>query len=84
MPWKSVHAELTNKIRWSISTTAATVPCNVSFPDSQWVASMLANDVLDALKMLSANPSLSLRAAFRQKSVKHVEKMVDMDGNPTL
>lgn len=54
--WKNLHAELKNKIRWSIGTSSNSAGFNLSFQEQQVLASLLAADVIAALRLKHGSP----------------------------
>lgn len=54
--WKNLQAELKNKIRWSIGTSSASAGFNLSFQEQSALASLLADDVIAALKLSHESP----------------------------
>jgi hypothetical protein len=63
MEWEIIYAELSNKLRWSISSTADAAGFNWSFRESQSVANLLASDALNVMKMRDKNPDTELTTA---------------------
>ena len=55
--WDFVYAELTNKIRWAISSTASQIPLTIPFRDVMSVAGQFAGDVLPILKLMEEKPN---------------------------
>lgn len=66
MEWGPVYAELSNKFRWSISTTAASMGCNYGFAECTAMGNQLAGDVITLMKLKEEKPDLR----FTEKSVK--------------
>ncbi len=56
MEWEVVYAELLNKVRWSISSTASSAGFNYSFQDSMALAHVLAGDGLKLMKVRDKAP----------------------------
>lgn len=69
MEWEPIYAELLNKIRWAIASTAAGA-FNYSYRDSVALATVLAGDALKLMKKREEKPDLqftpeSVREAIR-------------------
>ena len=65
--WKDLQAELKNKIRWSIGTASGSAGFNLSFQAQSEMASLLADDVVAALKLSHESPDFRWdKAAFRK------------------
>lgn len=60
MQWEIAYAELTNKIRWAISTTANSLGMNIPFREAMGAASPLAADLLEEFKMKHDKPDYQL------------------------
>lgn len=75
--WVDVHKELTNKIRWTIGTTAGGIPCNIPYRDSLSIASSIASDLTEALKLLDESPELGFSEATRLVWTKKGRKPID-------
>jgi len=58
MEWEPIYAELRNKIRWSVASTAQEAGFNYSFRDSVALATVLAGDALKLMKAREAKPDL--------------------------
>jgi hypothetical protein len=61
--WAIVYAELTNKIRWAISSTASQIPVNIPFRDAMSVGGEFAGTVLEILKRIHAAPNYKFSTA---------------------
>jgi len=72
MEWEQIYAELLNKIRWSVASTAANIPVNYSYQDSIALSKVLAGDALKLMKAREEKPDLrftteSVREAIRSE-----------------
>lgn len=56
--WEDVYPELVNKIRWAISTSLGTPGGNFHYGASQKLATVLAQDVIDLVKLSYESPKL--------------------------
>lgn len=57
MEWEQIYAELLNKIRWSVASTAAGA-FNYSYRDSLALAQVLAGDALKLMKAREEKPDM--------------------------
>jgi len=69
MEWEPIYAELLNKFRWSIASTAAGV-CNYSYRDSLALASVAAGDVLKLMKLKEEKPDLQFTAKSVREAIR--------------
>lgn len=63
MEWKQLQAELTNKMRWALGTSSSSAGFNLSYQESQAIATVLAGDALAALKLKETSPDIRWTAA---------------------
>ena len=56
--WQPIYAELANKLRWSISSTAAAAGINYTFQESMACANFAAGSLLDLMKLKAGDPDL--------------------------
>lgn len=71
MDTPALYAELTNKLRWAISSTSSPEGLAIPFREAMRVASMFAGPVLDALETMADHPDTSfllLMEKWLQKS----------------
>lgn len=71
--WEDLYAEFLNKIRWAISTTAAT-HCNLPFRECTAIARPIAHLLVEGLKIKEEKPDLSLSGWIDQQMA---EKSLD-------
>lgn len=64
--WEDLYAELSNKIRWAISTSVA-AQFNLPFRECQAIARPLAHLVVEGLKLKDDAPDLSLSGWIDQE-----------------
>ena len=57
MQWEDVYAELRNKIRWSISSTATSVGISLSYEESLKHAKCAASQVVEDFKTRTGSSS---------------------------
>jgi len=57
LEWEQIYAELLNKIRWSIASTASGV-FNYSYTETVALAGVCAGDVLKLMKLKEEKPDL--------------------------
>lgn len=72
--WDDILAELTNKVRWAITTTMSTTERPWSFREALMVASVLGADVVALAKMASEKPD------FRWDSPREVRSLLSGGG----
>jgi len=60
MEWEHVHAELTNKVRWSISTTAAAAGINYTYSEAMACSNVVAGDLVKLMKLKYEKPDLRI------------------------
>jgi len=65
--WEDFYAELKNKIRWSIASTAGG-HFNLSYQASNQLAGMVASELLQVFKAKEEKPDLDTSAAFKHLS----------------
>jgi len=63
MDWEPIYAELANKLRWSISSTARAAGFNYSFQESMALANYAAGDILRQMKAKNAKPDFMLNTS---------------------
>ena len=56
MEWEPIYAELANKLRWSISSTAAAAGLNYTFAESMACANFAAADLIKLMKVKVEKP----------------------------
>lgn len=66
--WEPIYAELANKIRWSIASTAKSEGWHYSFQDSMALANVLAGDALKLMKIREEKPDYE----FDTKAIRKV------------
>ncbi len=66
--WEPIYAELQNKIRWSISSTARSAGFNYSFQDSLALATWAAGDALKLMKVRDQKGDY----LFNHKAIKNI------------
>ncbi len=69
--WEDVYPELVNKIRWAISTSCSTPGSNYPYSASQKLATVLAQDAIEVVKLGFESPRLlektgSIRSSLDQ------------------
>lgn len=74
MEWEQIYAELLNKIRWSIATSAANGGINIPFRTSKGLAGFFASDVLRLLKLKDEKPDLDI-AELAAKELRDLTKV---------
>lgn len=62
MQWEQIYAELLNKIRWAIASTAAGQGYNYTYQDSIALATVLSGDALKFMKLKEEKPDLRATA----------------------
>ncbi len=69
--WQDLYPELVNKIRWAVSTTFGDDADRYPFGDSQRIATVYAQEILDLVKCAKHSPevltSTGLIRGFRQQ-----------------
>ena len=65
-----VYAELLNKFRWSVASTAAAQGWNYTYNDSLALASVFAGDAIKLMKAKDEKPDLRLDAAFVREVIR--------------
>lgn len=58
--WNDIYPELVNKLRWSISTAFATPESNYPFRDSQAMATVFAQEIVDLVKLAQTEPGVTM------------------------
>ena len=76
-PWEELYPELVNKFRWAISTSCGTAESRYPFGDSQRMATVFAQQVLDLVKAAPDAPGLlsstdSIRSFNYQRAIDRV------------
>jgi len=79
MEWQDIYPELVNKFRWAISTALGTQASRYPFQDSQLIATVLAQDVIQLVKLSEAEPGVlgttsTIRGALTQSKL---DKILD-------
>jgi len=72
--WDDLYPELVNKMRWAVQTTFTTGELSFPYGTAQKVATVLAQDVVDIMKLSASEPAVldstgSIRAFYAQKQV---------------
>jgi len=68
--WKDAYPELVNKLRWAISTTFGTRESRYPYQDSQKIATVFSQEILDLVKHAEDEPGIvgstdSIRSYYR-------------------
>jgi len=58
--WEDVYPELVNKIRWAICTTFGTPASRYPYGVAQRIATVLAQDAMDTIKLSLTEPGVLL------------------------
>jgi len=83
--WADAYPELVNKFRWAISTTFGTAESRYPFQDSQTIATVFSQEVLDLVKLAEEVPGVlystdTVRSYFQQQRMKvTLDKLDDPD-----
>lgn len=56
LDWEPIYAELANKLRWSISSTASAAGINYTFQESMACANFAAAEIIKVMKMKDHAP----------------------------
>tara|TARA_Y100001951_G_C11169277_1_gene199308 strand:- start:423 stop:641 length:219 start_codon:yes stop_codon:yes gene_type:complete len=72
MEWEPIYAELANKMRWAIASTAQAAGQNYTFTETMAVANYCAGDVLKFMKLKEQSPDV------RALTPGEVEKLVSV------
>lgn len=72
--WNDIYPELVNKLRWAICTSVKTPASNYPYSTAQRVATVLAQDTIDLLRLATEEPGVlgslkTIRGFFVQERV---------------
>lgn len=72
--WKDIYPELVNKVRWAICTSVKTPESNYPYTAAQRVATVLAQDIVELLRLAVDEPGVvgsiaTVRNALLQERV---------------
>lgn len=56
--WEDIYPELVNKLRWSIATCFSTPESRFPYQDSQKIATVYAQEIIELLKVFSTEPGV--------------------------
>jgi len=80
--WKDLYPELVNKIRWAVSTTFGDDADRYPFGDSQRIATVFAQEIVDLVKCAKSSPGVlgstgTIRGFRQQRQVDELLEPLD-------